>query len=241
MEQHLKSISPEKITTPIQLLGAWLAGLLAIDSCFLIAASSMDQTSWQSAILTIAAIFNVPIFIYSVFLLQTKFRPELQEDSYYSTYLNQKTNQVIKVPREEALLLSIQAKIDRLEHGLVDPNRETQSKEIDSLFMELSIGVNRHLSSKEVIQQRMFGLGVLGISDFGTDEPPKFLKVAFSNNLPKSVVKKIAEIACDLGFEYFGYYDHDEEDEIDEDILFGAYGEKKRIRIAGSANVPNKK
>jgi hypothetical protein len=33
------NISPEKITKPIQLLGAWLVGLLAVDTAFLIAAT----------------------------------------------------------------------------------------------------------------------------------------------------------------------------------------------------------
>ena len=83
-----QNIKPEKITKPIQLLGAWLAGLFSIDSCFLFAASNMAQGSFESYALTLAAIVNVPVFLLAVFLLQTKFRPELQEDSYYSTYLN---------------------------------------------------------------------------------------------------------------------------------------------------------
>ena len=158
MEQHPKPIYPEKITTPIQLLGAWLAGLLAIDSCFLIAASSMEQGSWQSVLLTIAAILNVPTFIGAVFLLQTKFRPELQEDSYYSTYLNQKTNQVVKVPREETLLSNIQARIERIEHELVKTNKQSLPDEIDSQIAELSIGVNRSLDNSDAIQEALFRL-----------------------------------------------------------------------------------
>ena len=98
MDTKTHSIKPERITTPIQLLGAWLVGLLSIDSCFLFAVANMDQGSWESVALTIAAIVNVPLFIGAVFLLQTKFRPELQEDSYYSSYLSQKTNEVIKYP-----------------------------------------------------------------------------------------------------------------------------------------------
>lgn len=40
--------------------------------------------------LAIAAVANVPIFILSLFLLQTKFRPEMQEDSFYSQHLERK-------------------------------------------------------------------------------------------------------------------------------------------------------
>lgn len=91
------SVKPERITKPIQLLGAWLAGLLAIDSCFLVAAIRMPNASWHASALVIAAIGNVPLFLAAVFLLQTRFRPELQEDSYYATYLSSKTNELVRV------------------------------------------------------------------------------------------------------------------------------------------------
>ena len=80
----------QKVTKPIQLLAAWLVGLMAIDGMFLGAASRI--TGWEQSVLVIAAVFNVPLFLGAIFLLQTKFRPELQEDSYYATYLNSKTN-----------------------------------------------------------------------------------------------------------------------------------------------------
>jgi hypothetical protein len=76
------TIKPERITKPIQLLAAWLAGLFGIDSIFLLAASRMESGSWLALALTIAAIFNVPLFLGAVFLLQTRFRLELQEDVY---------------------------------------------------------------------------------------------------------------------------------------------------------------
>lgn len=228
MENSPKAISPEKITTPIQLLGAWLVGLLSIDSCFLFAAVNMNQTSWQSVALTVAAIVNVPLFIGAVFLLQTRFRPELQEDSYYSTYLNQKTNQLVKVPRDDALLSAIQARIERLEHDISETRVVPLSGEVDSLIADLTIGINHHLENHDEIQEKLFQIGVLGISKFGTDEEPKFKKVAVSPQLPKVVVRRITEIAEELGFEYFGFYDSDE---IEEDVLFGAYGERQKIRF----------
>ena len=116
-------IQPDKITKPIQLLGAWLAGLLAIDSCFLIAAARMDQGSWESMALVIAAIGNVPLFLAAVFLLQTKFRPELQEDAYYSTYINQKTSAKVHVSREEIGLSQLALRLDRLETAVTSAGR----------------------------------------------------------------------------------------------------------------------
>jgi hypothetical protein len=80
-------IEPHKVTKPIQLLAAWLLGLIAVDGSFLTAAAVLKQPQWASTLLIIAAVCNVPLFLVSLFLLQTRFRPEMQEDSYYSKYL----------------------------------------------------------------------------------------------------------------------------------------------------------
>ena len=87
MTQH--GISPEKVTKPIQLLAAWLIGLFVTNASFLLAAEKIQHPSWGSAMLLIAAVVNVPLFIGALFLLQTKFRPQMQEDSYYSRYLDE--------------------------------------------------------------------------------------------------------------------------------------------------------
>ncbi len=89
-----KNIQPEKITKPIQLLGAWLLGLLLMNSAFLTAASQISKPDWAAGALVIAAMANVPLFLISIFLLQTKFRPEMQEDSYYSKHLERKYNEL---------------------------------------------------------------------------------------------------------------------------------------------------
>ncbi|TOM08643.1 hypothetical protein CGH83_23420, partial [Vibrio parahaemolyticus] len=73
----------------------------SISSSFLVAASNIE-IAWQSGLLVIAAVVNVPLFLSAVFLLQTKFRPELQEDSYYSSYLSNKTNTIVKVTKSDA-------------------------------------------------------------------------------------------------------------------------------------------
>lgn len=79
-----------KITKPIQLLAAWLAGLAIVNASFLTAAGLVTTPAWLPALLAIAAVLNVPLFIASLFLLQTKFRPEMQEDTFYSKYLERK-------------------------------------------------------------------------------------------------------------------------------------------------------
>ncbi|MBN8421033.1 MAG: hypothetical protein J0L73_19100 [Verrucomicrobia bacterium] len=85
-----EQITPHKITKPIQLLGAWLAGLAIINGSFLAGAATITSVDWIPALLSIAAVLNVPLFLVSLFLLQTKFRPEMQEDTFYAKYLETK-------------------------------------------------------------------------------------------------------------------------------------------------------
>lgn len=80
-------IEPHKITKPIQLMAVWLIALLLIDSLFLTAAAKISTPQWVAPMLAISAIVFVPLFLSGVFLMQTVFRKELQDDQYYSECL----------------------------------------------------------------------------------------------------------------------------------------------------------
>jgi hypothetical protein len=82
-----QEIDPQKVTKPIQLLAAWLLGLVLVNTAFLSAAKMISSPGWVCGTLVLAAIVNVPLFLLCIFLLQTKFRPEMQEDVFYSKYL----------------------------------------------------------------------------------------------------------------------------------------------------------
>lgn len=218
-------ISPDKITKPIQLLGAWLVGLLTIDSAFLVAAIRMDASSWQSCALTVAAIVNVPMFICALFLLQTKFRPELQEDSFYSTYLSNRTNEPIKIPRCEALINELEKRLDAIER--VSSEESTKNGDI-STISKFSYGVNVQLNNKENILSALKSHGVLGVREFGQGaRPPKQLKVAVTESISKNELSEILKLAQSLGFTHYGFLEPFEK--IEEDVLFGAYGQDRRL------------
>ena len=85
MQDH--KIEAHKITKPIQLTAVWFVALLLLDSAFLLAAAKTSQSSWLAPTLVISAIVFVPLFLVGVFLMQTVFRKELQEDQYYSEWL----------------------------------------------------------------------------------------------------------------------------------------------------------
>lgn len=92
MRQKARSdtqIKPELITKPIQLLATWFASLILIDGSFFVAAK-LASDPWISDVLYIAAVANVYLFVFCLYRLQTKFRTEIQEDSYYSKFLGKK-------------------------------------------------------------------------------------------------------------------------------------------------------
>lgn len=214
-----QNIQPDKITKPIQLLGAWLVGLLTVNASFLFAAIQMPTASWQSGILTIAAILNVPIFIAALFVLQTKFRPELQEDSYYSTYLNNRTNQLVKISKRDMHIEELESRISKLETG-----SKRGVEQVDGLTLaDLSFGVNVHLNNQDEIEEALSALGVEVIRVFGENvDPPDVARVAVSGNMPTEVKDQVFKIARNVGIEYYATIEPWEG--VEEDVLFGAYG-----------------
>jgi len=85
METH--KIEAHKITKPIQLMAVWFVALLLIDTAFLTAATKINSPAWLAPSLVISAIAFVPLFLAGVFLMQTVFRKELQDDPFYSEWL----------------------------------------------------------------------------------------------------------------------------------------------------------
>lgn len=79
-------IKPEKIKTPIQLLAVWLIGLVLLVSAFLTASTFVHEPCWLSPVYGITAVALIPIFITLIFILQTRFRPELLDDESYLTH-----------------------------------------------------------------------------------------------------------------------------------------------------------
>jgi hypothetical protein len=217
-------VKPERITKPIQLLAAWLAGLLAIDSCFLFAATRMPDSSWHASALVLAAILNVPLFLVAVFLLQTRFRPELQEDAYYSTYLSAKTNQLVKVPLSDSKIASIHEQFAVLESRLSRQPIKSIAAVAGPDLSSLTFGINHHLEDRKHIQKKLAELNILGSRIFGDDvvEPPNGRNISMAMRLPQEYVRSIVALASKLGFDTYSFIAPEEE--IDEDVLIGSYG-----------------
>lgn len=216
-------IHPSRITKPIQLLGAWLVGLFTVNAAFLAGASRLPAGSWEASALVVAAIANVPIFLLSLFLLQTKFRPELQEDSFYATYINQKTNQTVSVSRDEQRFVTLLSRMERVEILLSSKEEQATTNQRASILSDLTIGVNKNLLNKQDIIDQLKVAGAVIISRFGNDEMPEKHVVSLAKGLPRSAVVAVLTVAREMGFAKYSFFDPVME-EIDENVLFGSYG-----------------
>jgi tetratricopeptide (TPR) repeat protein len=78
-----QQINAEKIGTPFQLLAAGMVFIVLLDGSFLSAAAVLEHPAWVPAALTIAAIVYPLVFFVGLFVLQTKFREQLLDDSHW--------------------------------------------------------------------------------------------------------------------------------------------------------------
>src|SRR3990172_11216682 len=80
-------IEPHRITRPIQLLAVWIAGLIVLVAALLTAAAKISEPSWLPAFFGISAVGLIPLFVVLIFVMQTRFREQLQDDPYYADWL----------------------------------------------------------------------------------------------------------------------------------------------------------
>ena len=105
------NIKPERITKPIQLLAVWLLGLILLVSAFITAAATIKDPKWLAPFFSISSVAIIPLFLILIFLLQTRFRPQMQEDEYYAKYLNSNTKSKESIA-PEILFDTLSKKID---------------------------------------------------------------------------------------------------------------------------------
>lgn len=80
-------IVAHKITKPIQLLGVWFVALVGVEGGLLWGASAITTPTWIPAMLCVAAVVAILGFAGAAFLMQTRYRPQLQDDRYFAKWL----------------------------------------------------------------------------------------------------------------------------------------------------------
>lgn len=80
-------IVPEKITHPMQLMAAWFVMLVLLVTILLGAAFNISEPTWAAGYLVISATILIVLVLLCVFLMLTKFRPNLQDSEKYAVWL----------------------------------------------------------------------------------------------------------------------------------------------------------
>jgi hypothetical protein len=130
-------IEPHKIKSPIQLLAVWFAALVLIDTALLTAATQISAHEWIAPTLVISAIAFVPIFLVCAIVMQTKFRPQLQEDSYYSEWLERRETLFMDFAAENFPLIDAPTQLSTMDETWQDrePRRIGKYQVQEGLFL----------------------------------------------------------------------------------------------------------
>ena len=236
-------IEPTKVTKPIQLLAAWLAGLVLVDGAFLGAASHISNPPWAAGALVVAAIVNVPLFLVCLFLLQTRFRPEMQEDSFYASYLEKRySSQTARMELVEvAVPAGATAKAGVGEHPKKLPEGRVKLRKLEeSWFQDTTIEINDLLPNYREIRSRLEEAGLEIHDTFGSTSgvpkdrpgPPNPFIVSICTG-EIAAIQKIVRIASDFGLEGV----EGDNSEGEEGVFIGSYSYQREGYVAISDKV----
>jgi hypothetical protein len=231
-----QQIQPHKVTKPIQLVAAWLAGLILIDAMFLGAAATLDHLDWPHGLLIIASVINVPIFLGAIFLLQTKFRAELQEDSFYAQYLSKRTSQVVRIDKNA----DQDAKLEALESRLLNLERTTAvtvsdvtglyrtENELSSDWGEWRVSINILHPQLNDIRNALEKACIPVAEVFGMHknaEPPSRWVISVSYQIPVELQVKLLHTLMAFDFTGFNRWEPRRDADEYEDVYIGGYGD----------------
>lgn len=231
-------IQPHKVTKPIQLVAAWLTGLVLIDGMFLTAAASMDNQGWPHGLLVVCAVINVPIFLGAIFLLQTKFRAELQEDSFYSEYLSKRTSQIIKIDKnseQDAKIESLELKLLTLEQSA---NAITTISRVEpgapAPWGPWLVAVNGLHPQTDSILAALEDSGIVVEEVFGQNEgvtAPSRWVISINYQIPTELQVKLLRCLIPFNFAGFHRWEPRRDAEEYEDVYIGGYGNEPIVRF----------
>ena len=223
-----KKIDAHKVTKPIQLLAAWLVGLIAIDGSFLTAAGIISSPAWIPAALTLAAIINVPVFLVCIFLLQTKFRPEMQEDTYYAKFLE---NRMLQMTGKETGGATVDAlRMDLLEINgktlklISDLNINLKGLTEDIAVIQSNKDDSKAIQEKLVKIEQRLSASANEIRNFEKQINWQRSRIAINDLLPNynDILKKISDLGANVK-ETFG--SSSEEPEVPKKLII-SFGEE---------------
>jgi hypothetical protein len=225
-------IDPHKVTKPIQLLGAWLLGLTIIDGSFLGAAVAIGSGQWERSALVIAAILNVPVFLIALFVLQTKFRAELQEDSFYFEYMSRKTDAVIKLDKIASPVTVEEFAKEISFHSTSDKLAIESSGPLD--WSGWKVALNDHRPDFLQIHEALKDAGIPVSVIFGATNGallPKKWTISISSLIGFEHTIALLRVLVRFDFNGFSRWEPVPDAGETEDVYIGSYGERSHVQI----------
>ncbi|EHH1191807.1 hypothetical protein QTU68_004456 [Vibrio vulnificus] len=132
------NLSPEKITSPFQLMAAWFVMLVSMVSILLTAAANIERPEWASAYLVIFSSLLIVGVIGCVLLMLTRFRPHLQDGKEYAEWLKDKGRY------SEGLIIQSPKRVSAIEQALPTPNKGNVAAK-DFLISVVNVPQSLHL------------------------------------------------------------------------------------------------
>jgi hypothetical protein len=212
-----------------------LVGLIVTNGIFLTTALHLEPHTWERGALVISAIVNVPIFLLALFILQTRFRAELQEDTYYSEYLSKKTAAVVRIDKnaaQDARIEELEQKVVRFAEVDAFPAllaakfiEETHTETLD--WSNWAVALNDLHPRFEEIRTALRSANIPLAEIFGgprTEVPDKWI-ISLSHHLPAAHKALLLKVVLPFGFDGFHFWEPQREAEENEDVYIGSYGE----------------
>lgn len=222
------------ITKPIQLWAAWLIGLTTVVGMFLGAAAHFS--GWERSALVVAAIAYVPALFSAMFLLQTKFRAELQEDSYYSEMvINRKTEAVMPVSRLDIFETKMEAQLReialQIQVGAVPALSRSEGDVDVNEWNAWKIAINTRHPNYKLIKETLESKGIPVSIAFGTENTPSKWIVAINENMPRSLASQLLVAVSEFDFDGFVLWTPVRDVGETEDVYIGSYGQSDYVEF----------
>jgi hypothetical protein len=230
-----RTIEPHRVTKPIQLLAAWLVGLVTTNASFLATAVHLEPSTWVRGALIIASVVNVPLFLLALFVLQTRFRAELQEDTFYAEYLSKKSATVVRIDKDGAQDQKIEV-LERKIEAFTTPEPSTTSgdaRPAELLKQNLDwsrwrVGVNKSHPDFKQIVEALGAADIPVVEAFGKSAPKKWM-LAISQKMPHTHKLLLLRTLLPFQIDSLQFWIPNREADETEDVYVGAYGEGSSV------------
>ena len=232
-----QKIDASRVTKPIQLLAAWLIGLVLVDSAFLGAAVTIT-IQWIKAVLVIAAVLNVPVFLFALFLLQTRYRPEMQEDAFYSEYLDKRTRGMVnpeQVRMADSVNEQVLSEIQAIK-GLLPANAVGMDAERVIERRRYSLSINDYLSQFEDLRSKLRAQGFWIKEIFGSTNPdpqvPRVYIISICDDVDLGYVRDVLRLLLKFpSFDGIKFHQRSPNFIDESDVYLGTYDFEKGYAV----------